>query len=138
MKNLNGFPVLEDSDPLYQTKLWSEALAPGLWTKLALSAAWVDYVGGGGYRNGLWICREASGLRVGGMIRSGAVNTEIANLNLNTVQLRPTYSRLFPVSTSGGVAEVQYDATTTGHRIVYRSGPAAPTYVSIDFFMPYT
>ncbi|QTF71767.1 hypothetical protein [Arthrobacter woluwensis] len=138
MQIVNGVPTLEEADPAYRMKEYSEALAPGSWTKVNTSGAWSDYVGGGGYRNGFWYRREMGGLRISGMVKGGSANSEIVNLNLNSVELRPGYSRLFPVSTSGGFAEVQYDAATAGHRIVYRSGPAAPTYVSIDFFIPYS
>lgn len=143
MKLVNGFPVLEDSDGLYQNKQWSEALAPGVWTKLSLLNGWQDYVGGGQYRNGLWVRPEAGGLRVAGMIKGGAAGSQIAVVRYpaGTEQgkTRPGFSDMITVHTSGGYGAVLFSVNTAAgstDSISYLSGPANPTFLNINRFIP--
>ena len=143
MKNVNGFPVLEDSDTLYQTKLWSEAIAPGPWIKLTLLNGWTEYAGGGGYRNGLWIRSEAGGWRLMGMVRSGAVGSVIANVTYPTGAVqgtnRPGYSDMITAHTSGGYSAVLFAvnaAAGSADTISYLSGPANPSFLNINRFIP--
>ncbi|MEZ2371033.1 hypothetical protein [Arthrobacter sp. RCC_34] len=143
MKPINGFPALEDSDTLYQTKLWSDALTPGAWTKLTLLNGWQDYVGGGQYRNGLWVRSEAGGWRLAGMIKGGAAGSQIASITYpaGTEQgkTRPGFSDMITVHTSGGYGAVLFAVNAsagTTDTLSYLSGAANPTFLNINRFIP--
>lgn len=136
MDTTGNFPALRDSDPLYEMAEYTRALSTtltGTWTKLTLTSPWIDYTGGGQYRNGLWYRKTGVTLNIHGIVRSGGLNSVVANL---PVAVRPLYSTLGQVSTSGGPSEVNVDAATGN--IQYRTGTAAPTYAMFNLWIPLT
>lgn len=126
------YPILGEDDPLFQvsdyTKAMSERLK-GTWTAATLSGAWVAYVGGGGYYNGLRYRKVGDMIHVQGMVKSGAVGSSIATLPSG---FRPQYSvmQVTEANAAGTLAVVLFDAATGA--ITYRSGPAAPSYLNIN------
>jgi hypothetical protein len=109
-----------------------DKLAP-IWTPATLTAAWVAYVGGGGYYNGLRYRRVGDMIQVQGMIKSGAAGSAITTL---PVGFRPSYSvmQVCEANAAGTLAVVLFDSTTGV--VTYRSGVGAPTYVNINISFP--
>ena len=105
----------------------------GDWIKLSLVNGWVDYVGGGGYRGGLWVRKMGDNVQIQGMIKSGS--GEIATLPAG---LRPPYSAMWPAIASAASAGVfyGYDPATGVGKLNYLFGPTAPSYLNVTLLVP--
>ena len=118
------------------------ALYPKPFTALTLTNGWLEYTGGGGYRNGLWVRKAGNSLHINGMIRAGALNSIMATItDLNLV---PTTGTIFEADAAGSRATIllspkaavgQPASPQTG-QLTYRSGPANPSYLMINEVIP--
>lgn len=102
------------------------------WNTLTLTATWVAYAGGGGYFNGIRYRAVGDQLQIQGMVKSGAAGSQIGVL---PVGFRPEYTGIFAceANAAGTLAMVIIDNSGV---ISYRSGPAAPTYLNINAWIP--
>lgn len=112
---------------------WSEVAQETAWVKLANGSGWADYVGGGGYRGGIWARRFGDNVQIVGMVKSGSGT--MATLPTN---LRPAFSAMYPAiaaAASCGVVVAGTDGSPAG-AISYLFGPTAPSYVNITLTVP--
>ncbi|WNM67267.1 minor tail protein [Arthrobacter phage Wyborn] len=112
----------------------------GPWVALTLLNGWVAYSGGGNYYSGLRVRRHGKSIQVQGMIKNGAAGSIVANFPSDLI---PTDSAIHIVAagTAATPRQVAYFITGVQTRgsaatLTYDSGPAAPTFVSIDFLTP--
>lgn len=98
------------------------------WVKLANASGWSDYVGGGGYRGGIWARLLMGNVQIAGMVKSGT--DVMATLPTN---MRPAYSAMYPAIANGGACGV---TVKNDGQIAYLYGPAAPGYVNITLTIP--
>lgn len=103
------------------------------WQPLTLTAAWVAYVGGGGYYNGLRWRKVGTNVQIQGMIRSGAAGSFITTL---PVAARPEFSIMQVCEANAAGTYVTVLIDTTNGNMSYRSGAAAPSYLNINMFYP--
>jgi hypothetical protein len=114
--------------------LYRTFLAPGAWKSLTLANAWVSYVGGGGYRSGLWYKKVGTTVTVAGTVKSGAVGTDIATL---PVDFAPVGTFMASVNAAGTLGQIQLFADTKANatddrKIRYFQGTEAPSYMPIN------
>ncbi|UVK60166.1 minor tail protein [Arthrobacter phage SerialPhiller] len=139
--DLNGrFPKLLDGDSVYTVKEYSEKMSDALvaelgsigepWQKLTLLNGWVDYVGGGGYKTGLWARKVSDNVQISGMIKNGQTGVALAVL---PPELRPPYAAMYPAIAAAASAGVVVNDTGN---ISYLFGPAAPAYLNMTLFIP--
>ena len=138
MDTTKALPTLGGNDLLYQIADYTLATYNSWespWTRLTLSGAWVDYVGGGGYRQGLFARRSGTNIQINGMIKSGAAGSTICSLPAN---FKPGFSfmQICEANAPGTLATIFVDGSTGS--LTYRSGPGAPSYLSINITVPIT
>ena len=103
------------------------------WQTLTLQGAWVAYVGGGGYYSGLK-CRKKDGqLLIHGMIKSGAAASNITALPAGYY---PSYTSIHTCEANAAGTLATILVSNFDGVISYRSGPAAPGYLSINLSLP--
>ena len=103
------------------------------WTSLSLINGWSAYSGGGGYYNGLRAQRTPLGIRLDGMVRSGAPGSVIAVL---PDDMQDVAAKIFTAPAAGDVPAFLEISTSTSYGgkycLKYRSGPSAPAFVSVS------
>lgn len=109
------------------------SLLPSAWSKAANDSGWVDYVGGGGYKSGVWARRHGGKVEIYVMVKGGALNSAIATL---PAFYRPAYGAVFPIISNGAVGTAQFDQPTG--KLRYLSGAAAPSYINFFISLPLT
>ena len=105
------------------------------WAVVPLSGAWVSYAGGGSYYGGLRARRVGETIQIQGMVKSGAAGT----MGTLPMDLAPRYTslRLVAAGTATTPRQNAYIIIGGGTGIItYDSGPTAPTFVSINEFIP--
>jgi hypothetical protein len=112
---------------------WSEVAQESAWVKLANASGWADYVGGGGYRGGIWARRFGDNVQIVGMVKSGSGTMAILPPNLC-----PTYSAMYPAVAAAAGCGILVAGTggTPAGAVTYLYGPAAPSYVNITLTVP--
>jgi hypothetical protein len=112
---------------------WSEVAQESAWVKLANASGWSDYVGGGGYRGGIWARRFGDNVQIVGMVKSGSGT--MATLPTN---LRPAYSAMYPAVAAAAGCGIVVAGTggSPAGSIQYLYGPTAPSYVNITLTVP--
>lgn len=101
------------------------------WTSLTLVNSWLAYVGGGGYYSGLRYRIRNDRIEVNGMIKSGATGSVIT-----TLPTKPAFT--FQITNSVNSSHTYNDLTVSGAdgSITYTTGTSAPSFLSVDFFVP--
>ncbi|WIC89093.1 hypothetical protein SEA_OTTAWA_47 [Arthrobacter phage Ottawa] len=103
------------------------------WATLTLLGTWVAYVGGGGYYSGLKYRKKDGMVLVHGMIKSGAAASNIAQLPAG---FYPNYTSIHTLEANGAGTLSTVLVSNSDGMIAYRSGPAAPGYLSVNLSLP--
>ncbi|QNU22341.1 hypothetical protein IC805_05215 [Geobacillus thermoleovorans] len=95
------------------------------WIALTLLNGWTNY--GSGFETAGYYKDALGFIHIKGLIKSGAMGTAAFVLPSG---YRPSYRKMFPVLTSGGIGRVDID--TGGNVLIMNYGTAANGYVSLD------
>lgn len=116
--NIEGYVKVNDVPIMLETP----------WVRLSNASGWSDYVGGGGYRGGIWARKMGNNVQIVGMVKSGS--GLMATL---PVGLAPTYSAMYPAIAAAGNCGI---VISNEGKISYLYGPTSPIYVNITLTVP--
>lgn len=101
------------------------------WQALTLAGSWVNYVGGGGYYQGIKCRRKEGDVIIHGMVKSGAGT--LATLPAGHWP-ETTIMHVTEAHSIGGYATLV--VSNSDGTISYRAGAAAPSYVMLNIVTP--
>ncbi len=108
-----------------------DALEPGAWVDLSLTAPWVPYsTTGTTYYPGMRARRVPGGVQVQGIVKGGEANSEVCNLPAG---LAPEFSGHFAAISNGEAACV---FVSNSGQVRYISGGSSTAYVSYNLVLP--